>query len=132
MEANFTEVASTHAARAVSSLERLALAFDKHTGIHPEATAHSTREDEKDVKMVVDVVLKARVLEEIQNRYHSKFPKFSRNPLHTLNRNKMIEWIQAKAKQHSNIPDTHPNSDSEDENDEENDSIHVDVDEVDY
>ena len=57
MGANFTEVASTRAARAVSSLERLALAFDKHTGIHPEATAHSAREDEKDVKMVVDVVL---------------------------------------------------------------------------
>ena len=73
----------------MSSLERLALTFDKHTGIHPEATAHSTREDEKDVKMVVDVVLKARVLEEIQNRYHSKFPKFSRNPLHTLNRKKI-------------------------------------------
>ena len=57
MGANFTEVASPRAARAVSSLERLALAFDKHTGIHPEATAHSAREDEKDVKMVVDVVL---------------------------------------------------------------------------
>ena len=73
----------------MSLLERLALAFDKHTGIHPEATAHSTREDEKHVKMVVDVVVKARVLEEIQNRYHSKFPKFSGNPLHTLNRGKM-------------------------------------------
>ncbi|KAL5476350.1 hypothetical protein EMCRGX_G026281 [Ephydatia muelleri] len=46
MGANFTEVASIRAARAVLSLERLALAFDKHTGIHPEATAHSTREDE--------------------------------------------------------------------------------------
>lgn len=132
MGANFTEVASTRAARAVSSLERLALAFDKHTGIHPEATAHTTREDEKDVKMVVDVVLKARVLDEIQNRYHSKFPKFSQNPLHTWNRKKMIEWIQAKAKQHSNISDTHPNPDSEDENDEEIDLTHVDVDEVDY
>ena len=121
MGANFTEVASTRAARAVSFLERLALAFDKYTGIHPEATAHSRRPDEKDVKMVVEVVLKARVLEVIENRYHSKFPKISPNPLHTLDREKMITWIQTKAKQHSNIRDTHPNLhvDSEDDNTEE-------------
>ena len=34
MGANFTEFASTRAARAVSSLERLALGFERQTGIH--------------------------------------------------------------------------------------------------
>ena len=130
MGANFTELASTRAARAVSSLERLALAFDKQTGIHPDATAHSRRADEKDVKMVVEVVLKAKVLEAIENRYHSKFPEFSPNPLHTIDREKMIKWIAEKAKQYSNILETRPDSDSENENHEEDNSI--DVDEVDY
>ena len=88
MGANFTEVASTRAARAVSSLERLALALDKHTGIHPEATAHSTREAEKDVKMVVDVVLKARVLEEYKTDITPSFP----NSLGIL----YIHWIEKK------------------------------------
>ncbi len=47
MGANFSKAASTWAARA---LETLSVSFDKQTGIHPLATAHSKRSDEKDVK----------------------------------------------------------------------------------
>ena len=43
------------------------------------------------------------MLEVIENRYHSRFPKFSPNPLHTLDREKMIKWIEKKAEQFSNI-----------------------------
>ena len=42
--------ASTWAARSVSPLERLSTGFDKQAGIHPEATTHGERSDEKDVK----------------------------------------------------------------------------------
>ena len=45
MGANFTEEASTIAARAVTSLATISVAFDKNSGIHPEASAHSTRSD---------------------------------------------------------------------------------------
>ena len=83
MGANFTESDSTGAARAVSSLDRITFRFDKQTGIHPEATAHSRRADKKDVKVVVDVLLKARVLEVIEERCHSKFPDITANPLCT-------------------------------------------------
>ncbi|KAL5503021.1 hypothetical protein EMCRGX_G009900 [Ephydatia muelleri] len=55
--------ASTRAARAVSSFERLALGFVRQTGIHPEETDHSRKSDAKDVQIVVEVVLKARILE---------------------------------------------------------------------
>ena len=68
MGANFTEFASTRAARAVSSLERLALGFERHTGIHPEATAHSRRSDVKDVQIVAEVVLQAKILKVIDER----------------------------------------------------------------
>ena len=110
MGANFTEFASTPAARAVSSLERLALGFERQTGIHPEATAHSRRSGVKDVRIVAEVVLKARILEVIDERYHSKFPNFSSNPLNRFDRDKMIIWIQKKAKQHSKISDTQSNN----------------------
>ena len=96
MGANFTESASTHAARAVSSLERLALGFERQTGIHPEATAHSRKSDAKDVHIVVEVVLKARILEVIHKRCHSKFPDFSPNPLDRIDRDKMMKWIEKK------------------------------------
>ena len=63
--ANFTKFASTHAARAVSSLERLSLGFERQTGIHQGETAHSRRSDAKDVQIVAEVVLKGRILEVI-------------------------------------------------------------------
>ena len=66
--------ASTRAARAVSSLERLALGFERQTGIHPEATDRSRKSDAKDVQIVVEIVLKARILEVIDKRCQSKFP----------------------------------------------------------
>ena len=103
MGAKFTEFASTRAARAVPSLERLALGFERQTGIHPEATAHSRRSDAKDVQIVVQVVLKARILEVIDDRCHSKFPNFSSYPLHRFDRDRVIIWIKKKAKQHSKI-----------------------------
>ena len=60
----------------MSSLERLALGFEIQTGIHPEATDHSAsrKSDAKDVQIVVEVVLKARILEVIDKRCESKFP----------------------------------------------------------
>eukprot|EP00731_Ephydatia_muelleri_P026419 Em0018g519a len=55
--------ASTRAARAVSSLERLSLGFERQTGIHQGETAHSRRSDATDVQIVAEVVLKGRILE---------------------------------------------------------------------
>ena len=136
MGANFTEFASTRAARAVSSLERLALGFERHTGIHPEATAHSRRSDVKDVQIVAEVVLQAKILEVIDERYHSKFPNFSSNPLNRFDMDKMIIWIQKKAKQHSKISDTQSNNSAgsdDDDEDEEDSAIVVDeINEMDY
>ena len=127
MGANFTESASFRAARAVSSLDKIAFSFDKQTGIHPEATAHSRRADKKDVKVVVDVLLKAKVLEVIEERCHSKFPDIAANPLHKLNRDRMFEWIKKKAKDYTKWNDSRPDSDCED-TEKDNDR----VDEADY
>ncbi len=51
MGSNFTQEASTKAARAVSSLARMAKRFDDQTGIHPQATAHTHKSDDKDVNV---------------------------------------------------------------------------------
>ena len=101
MGANFTEEASTRAARSVSSLDKMAKRFDHQASIHPEATAHSRKSDGKDVKIVVEVVKTSRLLQHIEGRSHSNFPNFPVNPLHKLNRDAMNKWITTKAKEYN-------------------------------
>ena len=62
MGANFTEAASTRAARAVTSLAHMSERFDSESGIHPEASAHTTKSDEADVTTVVRVLQERDVL----------------------------------------------------------------------
>ena len=100
MGPNFTKEACTWAARSVSSLQRVSKVFDKQTFIHSETVAHSKRSDDKDVKMVAQVLLKSRVVEVVENRAHRMFPTFSPDPLHKLDRDKMKKWIKRKAKEY--------------------------------
>ena len=114
-------------------LRGLLFGFERQTGIHPDATAHSRKSDAKDVRIVVEVVLKARILEAIDKRCHSKFPNFSPNPLDRIDRDKMMKWIEKKAKQQSNIQSHTTDSDTEDEEDSERDINAVDeLNETDY
>eukprot|EP00731_Ephydatia_muelleri_P007417 Em0003g1665a len=84
--ANWGRFVNTHGGKGrnclgISTMSmRLALGFERQTGIHPEATDHSRKSDAKDVQIVVEVVLKARILEVIDKRCQSKFPNFSPNP----------------------------------------------------
>ena len=49
-------------------LRGLLFGFERQTGIHPEATDHSRKSDAKDVQIVVEVVLKTRILAVIDQR----------------------------------------------------------------
>ena len=81
MGANFTEAASTQAAQAVTSPAHMAERFDCETGIHPEATAHTTKSDKADVLSVVKVLQQREVLTIHPEWSHHKFPNMSTNPL---------------------------------------------------
>ena len=118
MGANFTEEASTIAARAVTSLATISVAFDKNSGIHPEASAHSTRSDMDEVTRVVSIIKRNNVLCIKPGRYHSNFPKIS---LNSISWPKLNKWIKEKVKERTkfrsvmgegNISDEEP-SDSE-------------------
>ena len=85
LEAHFTEEASTRAARSVSSLARMAKIFDNETDIHPEASVHSRKSDEKDVKCVVQILQQSDVLSTRTGRCHLNFPTCTPNPLSKLN-----------------------------------------------
>ena len=96
MGANFTEQASTRAARAITSLATMSRRFDDTTGIHPESTAHCRKSDEDDVKHVVKVV---QTVDALTIHSHSKFPKVSSDPLIALERPKLAQWIKRKIKE---------------------------------
>ena len=100
MGANFREAASTRAARAVTSLAHMAERFDSQTGIHPEATAHTTQSDDADVMSVVRILKERQVLTIHPGQNHQKFPKLSADPLQSLNRKKLHLWIRDKVKDH--------------------------------
>ena len=110
MGANFTEAASTRAARAVTSLALMAEKFDSESGIHPEATAHTTKSNETDVMTVVKVLQQRDVLTVHGGRSHHKFPNMSTNPL----------WIKDKVKDHTKFSVVHGESLSDsDQSDED-------------
>ena len=106
MGANFTEEASTLAARSVPSLDKMAKRFDHQASIHPKATAHSRKSDGKDVKIVVEVVKTTKLLQHIEGRSH----------LHKLNRDAMNKCITTKAKEYNRFIVT-TESESEEEED---------------
>ncbi len=103
MGANFTEVASTRVARAVTTLGHVVKIFDTHTGINPRSSAHSRKSDDEDVKKVVKALMEQKILT-VQStpRSHTAFSNMTANPLQSLNRHKLEEWIRLKLKHFSN------------------------------
>ena len=94
MGSNLTQQASTRAARAVSSLARMANRFDDQTNIHPKSTAHTCKSDEKDLNRVVKELLDNKCLEVIQNRHHNDFQKL--DPLHEFSKPEFDLWVKKK------------------------------------
>ena len=96
---NLTEATVTRAARSVSTLYDIAYSFDKETEVPVTQSAHSTLDDDREVKQVVSVVAKAKVFEVKKGRNHSKFKNISPNPLPKFNMEETVSWIQKKRQQ---------------------------------
>ena len=82
MGSNLTESALQRAARSVTSLHRICETFDIQSGVPCRTTAHGTRPDKIDVKKVVSIVLRNKLLVEVGNREHRSFRSMKLNPLH--------------------------------------------------
>ena len=95
MGANASEAAITRAARSVTASST----FHKETGVPVTRSAHSTLDDTKDINSVVSVIIKKKILDTQRGRMHSSFKKFSPNPLHNLDQDKLLQWITTKQKQ---------------------------------
>ena len=100
MGPNLTEAALQRAARSVSTLHAICERFDQTTALPHRSTAHSTRSDMEDVKMVTDAVLESNLLKQTAGRYHPSFRDLDLNPLKKWNIEKMITWIRAKQQQY--------------------------------
>lgn len=86
-------------ARSVSTLAKIKQVFDEQTGNADTTRAHALRSDAEDVKKVVNVLMKNRILEPVTGRKLTQFPNFKPNPLVGLNWKQLPEWIDKKKKQ---------------------------------
>ena len=96
MGANFTEKATTRVARSVTLLEKVSIKFDSQLNISPLTTAHTTKDDKRDVHHIVAIVLQKKLLDIIPGRCHANFPKISNNPLSGLDWEKNRRMDQKK------------------------------------
>ena len=100
MGPNLTECALQRAVRCVAPLQELCEKFDKESNVPVTTTAHSTKSSEKDLKVVVSIVLKKKLLRHEGKRAHHSFQKTPLNPLHKWDKEKTIAWIRTKKKEY--------------------------------
>ena len=97
MGSNLTETALQRAARSVTTLQQICGRFDAQSGVPHIGSSHSTKPDTDDVKKVVKIVLKNKLLVKMKTaRQHRSFPGMALNPLHNWDLQKTKEWIEAK------------------------------------
>ena len=94
MGPNLTETSLQRAARSVTALHNIAEKFDAQSGVPRTNCAHSTITDEKDVRIVLDTVLKNKLLDELGLRSHRAFPNMKLNPLFKWDMKKTKEWMK--------------------------------------
>lgn len=98
MGPNLTERALQRAARSVSSIYAICKRYDNESGVPVQTTAHSTKPDVIDVSKVVKSVITNHILHVNPSRHHRAFSKIKLNPVWSLEKEKMIEWIDRKKK----------------------------------
>ena len=100
MGSNLTEASLQRAVRCLSPLEAFCTKFDTEGGVPGVSSAHCTKSDIKDIKSVVQVVLKHKLLKQIENRKHHSFPNMHLNPLHKWDKKLTQSWIELKKKEY--------------------------------
>ena len=115
MGSNLTETALQRAAQSVTSLNQICQRFDTQSRVPCRTTAHSTRSDKDDVKKVVSVVLRNKLLVEVGHREHRAFKNMKLNPLHKWDVKKSEEWIEEKLKEYQKFRGNYSSEVSESE-----------------
>ena len=100
MGPNLTDTALQRAARSVTALDAIAEAFDAQSGVPHRSSAHTTKSDTQDVKKVMAIVMKNKLLTSIGSKDHRTFSTLALNPLAKWDVKKTVEWIAAKKKEY--------------------------------
>lgn len=96
MGANFSQNALTTVARSITYMSAVSARFDEQCKVTPDSSAHTTRGDDDDVKLVMGVIKRERLWEVHRGRMHRKFKNVTSDPLEKLNRNRLQEWMTKK------------------------------------
>ena len=77
MGSNFSQESSIRVARCITSLTSVAERFDSESSMPKDSSSHTTKSDVEDVKQVVKVIQQSKILDTIEGRQHSSYPKIS-------------------------------------------------------
>jgi len=110
MGSNLTEASLQRAARSVTTLNQICGNYDAESGVPWRTTAHCTKSDRDDVKKVVKVVLKNKLLVELGAREHKSFPNAKLNPLHKWDVDLTKMWIIEKKKEYEKCSGNFPSA----------------------
>ena len=99
MGGSLTEQAVRRAGQSVTMIHHIACNFDRQSGVPYRTSAHTTRSEKGDIQKVTLVLQKSNVLCTNNGRAHTRFPNMPMTPLPSLNKDKLVEWIQRKHKQ---------------------------------
>ena len=98
---NLTETSLQRAARSVTALDAIAESFDVQSGVPHRTSAHSTKPDTQDVKKIMAIVMKHKLLTSMSHREHCIFPNLAISPLAKWDVEKTKkQWIKIKQKEY--------------------------------
>ena len=81
-------------------MDAIAESFDVQSGVPHRTSAHSTKPDTQDVKKVMAIVMKHKLLTSMSHREHRMFPNLAISPLAKRDVEKTKQWIKIKQKEH--------------------------------
>jgi len=100
MGSNVTEGALQRSIRCVAPLRDFCEQFDRESNVPVTTTAHSTKSSDEDLKLVVSVALRKKLLSHQGERAHQSFLEIPPNPLIKWNREKTIAWVIKKKREY--------------------------------
>ena len=108
LRANKSEKAMQRIGKCIDTLSLILDRYNEEHGIPKEGGCHHAPSDEKDLKVIIEELQKAKVfyLNPHLKREHFHFKNFTTNCIRSIDKGKLMEWLQSQIDRKI-IPQTH-------------------------
>lgn len=91
--ANKTKECITRVAQAIGTISPVLDNFDADSGVDAHSSYHKVRGSQKDMKCIIDILIKEAVFTTTSGRFHPSF-KNPRDPLHFKSEKEILDWME--------------------------------------